>query len=242
MLMWEAIPKLLSGIYLTIGLTVLSCTLGLILALVLAMAWLARSPFLRVPASVYMLFFRGTPLLVQIFIVYFGSGQFEWIKGTPLWVLLKQPFWCAVIALTMGTTAYTGYIIGGAIKMVPAEMVEAAKALGLPFVDRLRFVVLPLAIRQALPAYGNEVILQLKATSLASTITLLDLTGVARILVSRTYAPYEIFLAAGAIYLGLTYITTQLLYWGERRLSIERRMESVMVGGKGSVGNALKHR
>lgn len=217
-LMYDNAPRLLSAVPLTLGISAGCLCLGLLLAVPLAFARIGRAAWLRWGANGYILFFRGTPALVQIFLIYYGAGQFDWIRSSPLWGILREPLWCVVIALGLNSAAYTAKMLSGAIAAVPRGMVEAAEALGLSRWRTLRLVVLPLAIRTALPAYGNEVILTLKASSLACTITLLEVTGTARVLVSRTYAPYEIFILAGAIYLALAFILTRGFTWLERRL------------------------
>jgi His/Glu/Gln/Arg/opine family amino acid ABC transporter permease subunit len=195
----------------------------MVLALPLAALRTARSPALWVPAYCYITFFRGTPLLVQIFLIYYGSGQFDWIKETPAWLILRDAGSCAVLAFSLNTAAYTAEILRGAVEAVPRGEIEAAMALGMSRFLVFRLIALPRAFRIALPAYGNEVILVIKSSSLASTITLLDITGVARTLVAHTYAPYEIFLVAGALYLALTFVTTRILIAVEAWLNPERR-------------------
>jgi His/Glu/Gln/Arg/opine family amino acid ABC transporter permease subunit len=222
-LMWESVPDLLGGLVLTLELSLASLALGMILALPLAALRTARHPLLWMPAYGYITFFRGTPLLVQIFLIYYGSGQFEWVKATPFWPLLREAYWCAILAFSLNTAAYTAEILRGAIQAVPRGEIEAAMALGMSRLLVFRLVALPRAFRLALPAYGNEIILVLKSSSLASTITLLDITGVARTLVAHTFAPYEIFLVAGALYLALTFVTTRLLAGAEWWLNPERR-------------------
>jgi His/Glu/Gln/Arg/opine family amino acid ABC transporter permease subunit len=220
-LMWESVPDLLGGLLVTLELTVLSLILGMVLALPLAAMRTARRPVFWVPAYGYITFFRGTPLLVQIFLIYYGTGQFDWIKATPLWPLLREAYWCAILAFSLNTAAYTAEILRGAIQAVPRGEIEAALALGMSRWLVFRLVSLPRAFRLALPAYGNEIILVVKSSSLASTITLLDITGVARTLVAHTYAPYEIFLVAGALYLVLVLATTRVLAAVERWLTVE---------------------
>jgi polar amino acid transport system permease protein len=175
--------------------------------------------WLRVGAYSYIFVFRGTPLLVQIFLVYYGLGQFQAVRASALWPILREPYWCAIIAFALNTGAYTAEILRGAIGAVPVGEVEAAKAFGMSRTLSLRRIILPRALRIALPAYGNEVILMLKGSALASTITLLDLTGMARTIIARTYMPVEIFLAAGLIYLAITFVFVQLFRLLERRLS-----------------------
>jgi len=220
-LMWESLPDLLGGLVLTLELTVLSLIFGMVLALPLAALRTARSPALWMPAYGYITFFRGTPLLVQIFLIYYGSGQFDWIRETPLWPILREAYWCAILAFSLNTAAYTAEILRGAIQAVPRGEIEAALALGMSRWLVFRLVSLPRAFRLALPAYGNEIILVIKSSSLASTITLLDITGVARTLVAHTYAPYEVFLVAGALYLVLVLAITRLLAAVERWLKVD---------------------
>ena len=217
-LMWESVPDLLGGLLVTLELTVLSLIFGMALALPLAALRTAPSRILWMPVYGYITFFRGTPLLVQIFLIYYGTGQFDWIRETPLWPLLRQAYWCAILAFSLNTAAYTAEILRGAIEAVPRGEIEAGSALGMSRWLVFRLISLPRAFRLALPAYGNEIILVIKSSSLASTITLLDITGVARTLVAHTYAPYEVFLVAGALYLLLVLATTRLLALAERWL------------------------
>jgi len=205
----ENLPRLFEGALLTVELLLLSLAAGAILALPLGLARVAASPWLRWPAWAYVFFFRGTPLLVQIFLVYYGLGQFQAVQQSALWPILREPYWCAVIAFTLNTAGYVAEILRGAIQAVPVSEVEAAKACGMGPALRYRRIILPRAFRIALPAYGNAVILLLKGSALASTITLLDLTGMARTIIARTYMPVEIFLAAGLIYLLLTFVFTR---------------------------------
>lgn len=212
------LPKLLQGAALTLELVALSLLAGALLALPLALMRVSERRWLRVPAYAYIFVFRGTPLLVQIFLVYYGLGQFAGVRESALWPILREPYWCAIIAFALNTAAYTAEILRGAIEAVPVGEVEAAKAFGMSRALSLRRIILPRAIRIALPAYGNEVILMLKGSALASTITLLDLTGMARTIIARTYMPVEIFLAAGLIYLAITFVFVQLFRLLERRL------------------------
>lgn len=219
-LIYDSLPRILGGAVLTVELTVVSLALGLGLALPIALMRASRHPLLWMPAYGYIYFMRGTPLLVQLFLIYYGSGQFEWLKSTFLWPLVfRDPYWPTIIAFTLNTAAYTAEIFRGAIGAVPHGEVEAAKAVGMGHRLLLRRIVLPTALRYALPAYGNEVILMLQATSLASLVTLLDLTGVARVISARALAPYEMFLTIGAIYLLLTYVLSWAFARIEYRLS-----------------------
>lgn len=201
----QALPKLLQGVLLTLELLAWSCTLGLLLAIPMGVARASVRWYVRAFPYSYIFVFRGTPLLVQLFLVYYGLAQFEAVRQGPLWPYLRDPFWCAVITMTLHTTAYIAEIVRGAIQAVPVGEIEAARALGMSKAQTLLFIVLPRASRIGLPAYSNEVILMLKGSALASTITLLDLTGMARTIIARTYLPVEIFFAAGVLYLLISY-------------------------------------
>ena len=214
-LIWDSLPRMLSGILLTIELTAFSVVLGLILAVPLALLYIAKNRLLSMPVRAYVFYFRGTPLLVQIFLIYYGSGQFrDAFEAAGLWVFFREPYFCAVLSLTLNTAAYTAYILRGAIQNVPFGEVEAARACGMSRGLLYRRIVLPLAFRMALPAYTNEVVFLFQATSLVSIITLLDLTGVARIIVARSFAVYEIYITAAVLYLIVTYA----MLWAFRKL------------------------
>ena len=166
----ENLPRFLGGAWLTVQLAALSCTLGLIIALPLALARLSGNGGLRAGATAYVFFFRGTPLLAQIFLIYYGSGQFRTaLDAVGLWSFFRDPWFCALLSLTLNTGAYTSEILRGAIQSIPKGEVEAARALGLPWILRLRLVVLPRAIGIGWPAYTNEVVYQIQATSLVSS-------------------------------------------------------------------------
>ncbi len=154
---------------------------------------------------------RGTPLLVQLFLIYYGLGQFAWIRESFLWPVLQKPFWCAIIALTVNTTAYGSEIIRGGLEAISWGEIEAAKSIGMSGFLQFRRIIFPIAIRQALPAYGNEVILMVKATSLASTITIMEMTGVANVIMAENYRPLEAFIVAGSIYLLINFIMTRII-------------------------------
>ena len=216
----ENLPQLLSGAWLTVQLVALAMVAGTALALPLAVMRTSRHGWLRAPAWGYVFFFRGTPLLVQIFLVYYGLAQFAAVRDGFLWPVLREPYWCAVIAFGLNTAAYTAEIIRGGMLAVPPGEREAARALGLSRWQELRLIVLPRAVPSALPAYGNELILMLKGSALASTITLLDLTGVARTLIARTYLAVELFALAGLIYLLLTLLIVRGVRLLERRWTV----------------------
>ncbi|MCD2174357.1 ABC transporter permease [Rhizobium sp. C4] len=220
----EIIPKLLAGLPLTLELAGTSVLLGFGLALVLALAQQGERTYAVLPIRIFVAIFRGTPLLVQIFLIYYGLGQFRpALQSVGLWWLFREPYWCAIIALTLNTGAYGSEILRGAIRNVPRGLSEAALALGLNRFRTMRLVVLPLALRQALPAYSNEIILMVKGTSLASIITLTEVTGIAQELISQTYRAIEVFIAAGAIYLILNFLIVRGLTLLEARLTPYRQ-------------------
>jgi octopine/nopaline transport system permease protein len=202
----EIIPALLAGLPLTLQLAASSISIGFIMALVLALAQQGNHRFVVWPIRAFVAVFRGTPLLVQIFLIYYGLGQFRpWLQAIGIWWLFREPYWCAIIALSLNTAAYGSEILRGAMQGVPRGLVEAASAFGMSRLLTLRLVILPLALRQAIPSYSNEIILMIKGTSLASIITLMEVTGIAQGLISQTYRAVEVFVAAGAIYLTLNF-------------------------------------
>ncbi len=223
-IVWESLPRLFGGAALTLEITLISVLIGLCLAVPLSVARLSRNPFLRIPVYGYILYFRGTPLLVQLFLIYYGSGQFQpFLDQVGLWGLFREAYFCAILTLTLNTTAYTAEILRGAIQAVPRGEIEAARALGMSGVLLYRRIVLSKAFRLALPAYTNEVVFLLQATSLVSIITLLDLTGVARIIVARSFEPYKLYITAGLIYLVITYAFVIVFRRIEHRVSAHMR-------------------
>ena len=218
-LMIETFPKLLSGLNLTIQLVTISLFLGFCLAIGLALLRLSNNTFLSFFEKTYVFYFRGTPLLVQIFLIYYGIAQFEIIRETFVWSFFKEAYWCGILALTLNTCAYSSEIIRGGIQSVPFGQIESAKSVGMSRFLLYRRIILPIAFRQALPAYGNEIILMVKATSLVSTITLMEVTGIARLIIAKTFSPVEIFIVAGLIYLTINFIVTRLVNFCEIKLT-----------------------
>ena len=218
-LMIETFPKLLSGLNLTIQLVAISLFLGFCLAIGLALLRLSNNTFLSFFAKTYVFYFRGTPLLVQIFLIYYGIAQFEIIRETFVWSFFKEAYWCGILALTLNTCAYSSEIIRGGIQSVAFGQIESAKSVGMSRFLLYRRIILPIAFRQALPAYGNEIILMVKATSLVSTITLMEVTGIARLIIAKTFSPVEIFIVAGLIYLTINFIVTRLVNYSEIKLT-----------------------
>ena len=215
----NSFPKLLFASITTLKLLSLSLFIGLFIGLFFAILRIKNNIILGKIAYGYSYTFRGTPLLVQIFIIYYGFGQVEFIRESFLWVILKEPYWCAVIAFALNTGAYTSEILRSAFQTIKPGFIEAGKSLGVP--NKLIFykIQIPIAIRQSLPAYGNEIILMLKGTSLASTVTLMDLTGVAKYIISTTFKPIEVFIIAGSIYLFFTFIIHNVIKFLEKKYS-----------------------
>ena len=218
-LMYESFFKLIKGIPLTLEVVIISTILGFFLAILVALMRISKKRYLNKTAYYFVYAVRGTPLLLQIFFIYYGLAQFSFIQESFLWIVLKDPFWCAIIALTLNTCAYSSEIIRGGIQSVSKGYLEAGSALGMGRILSFRIVMLPLAIRQALPAYGNELILMVKASSLVSTVTLMEITGIARKIISQTFAPIEIFLVAGSIYLLINFLITRGIKAAENKLS-----------------------
>lgn len=210
--------QLLGGIPLTLQLALIALVAGFILAVVIASAASSRFRLLRWIANAHVEIFRGTPLLVQVFLIYYGLGQIPGLRESVLWPYLREPYWCAILALALNTSAYTAEIIRGAIQAVPPSEIEAGRACGMSGLLLRRRVTWPIAIRQGLPVYGSEVILMLKATSLASIITLTEVTGIAYKLISSTYRVMEVFAVTGALYLTLTFLISLAFSLIERRL------------------------
>ena len=218
-LMASSLPKLLSAAVITLKLLSVSLLIGLFIGLIFAILRLSKNSIINRFAYAYSYVFRGTPLLVQIFIIYYGLGQIEYFRSTFLWVIFKEPYWCAIIAFALNTGAYTSEILRSAFQTIKPGIIEAGKSLGIS--NKIIFfkIQMPVAIRQSLPAYGNEIILMMKGTSLASTVTLMDITGVAKHIVSTTYKPLEVFVTAGGIYLFMTFLIHNLIKFLEKKYS-----------------------
>ena len=218
-LMINSLPKLLSAAVITLKLLSVSLIIGLFIGLFFAILRLNKNTLINKFAYGYSYVFRGTPLLVQIFIIYFGLGQIEYLRSTVLWVILKEPYWCAIIAFALNTGAYTSEILRSAFQTIKPGIVEAGKSLGISNKVIFYKIQIPIAIRQSLPAYGNEIILMMKGTSLASTVTIMDLTGVAKYIISTTFKPIEVFIVAGGIYLFMTFIIHNVIKFLEKKYS-----------------------
>ena len=221
-LMITSFPKLLSATLITLKLLSVSLIVGMLLGLFFAILRMNKNIFINQFAYGYSYVFRGTPLLVQIFIIYFGLGQIEYLRSTFFWVILKEPYWCAIIAFALNTGAYTSEILRSAFQTIKPGIIEAGKSLGISNKIIFYKIQIPIAIRQSLPAYGNEIILMMKGTSLASTVTLMDLTGVAKYIISTTFKPIEVFIVAGGIYLFMTFLIHNIIKYLEKKYSFQQ--------------------
>jgi arginine/ornithine transport system permease protein len=201
----NSLPLYLQGLLNTVWLTAAALLIGLVLSVPLSIARASKNPFLSKPVWAYSYVFRGTPLFVQLLLIYYGSGQFEAVRDSFAWPLLQQAWFCALLAFTLNTAAYTTEILRGAIESTPHGEIEAAKACGMSPGLMFRRIVMPSAFRRALPAYGNECVFMLHGSAVASTVTLIDLTGAANIVSSRYYSPYEAYGMAAVFYMGLTF-------------------------------------
>lgn len=220
-IIWQWLPRFFEAAQLTLELVGISVIVGLIIAIPMGIARSSKKWYVRALPYGYIFFFRGTPLLIQLFLVYYGLSQFDAIRQGPLWPYLRSPYWCAIITMTLHTAAYIAEIIRGAIQSVPPGEIEAARALGMSRSQTMRFIILPRAMRIGLPAYSNEVILMLKASALACTITLVELTGMARTAAARTYLQMDFYLTAALFYLVITFILVQLFRLLERWLRVD---------------------
>ena len=210
--------RFLYGVWTTLNLTFLALFLGGLLSIPLALARASRHRVFNPLVWGYTYVLRGTPLLVQVYLIYFGLGQFEAVRQSWLWdPILSSAWWCALIAFTLNTSAYTAELLRGAIVDTPRGEVEAAIATGHSYRSRMRRIILPSAFRRAIPAYSNEVIFMLHGSVVASTITLQDILGVGRWLNGRFYLAYEGFITAALLYFLIVFAITRVFRWVERR-------------------------
>ena len=216
----------LSGLDNTLMLLLVSLPIGFILALIFALGRVSQIKLLSSAIASYIFVIRGTPLLVQIYLIYFGLGSIKFIRDSFLWYALKEPFWCGVIALTINTVAYGAEIFRGGIQSIEKSQVESGLSLGFNKFLLLRKIVLPIAIRKVLPSYGNELILMVKATSLVSLTTYMEMTGLARKIMAKTFAPVEAFIAAGVLYLFLNFLMVQFVKYLEWKYNPHLRLNN----------------
>ena len=217
------LPLYLNGLLVTIQLVMIALISGFGLAVPLALMAVSKVSFFKYPAKTYIYFFRGTPLLVQMFLLYYGMGQFEEIRESVLWILFKEAYWCAIIAFALNTAGYTAEILRGAIEQTPFGEIEAANASGMSKYTLYRRIILPGSFRRALPAYGNEVIFMLHGSALAGVITIVDLFGAAKIVNSRYFVPFESFITAGFFYLCCTFCIIWFFRWVEKHWYVHLR-------------------
>jgi len=217
---WDTFVALLAGVPVTLQLTIISVLAGMVLALILAVLQLSPSKLTRFLVSTYVFAFRGSPMLVQIFLIYYGLGQFKGtLQDLHLWYWFRDPYFCVLLALSLNTAAYGCEIIRGGLQSVPAQQVEAGRACGMSGLLLFRRITLPIAVRNIVPIYGNEIILMVKGTALASTVTIMEITGIAAKLISETYRAFEVFTAAGAIYLLINFFLMRLIGFVEHAMS-----------------------
>lgn len=214
---WESLPLYFSGLLVTLKLLGISLAIGLLAALPLGLMRVSRRRWVNLPAWLYTYVIRGTPMLVQLFLIYYGLAQFEAVRNSIFWPWLSNATFCACLAFAINTSAYTAEIIAGSLKATPAGEIEAARAVGMSPMKMYRRILLPSALRRALPQYSNEVIMMLQTTSLASIVTLADITGAARTVNAQFYLPFEAYITAGVFYLCLTFILVRLFRIAERR-------------------------
>ncbi|CFU88995.1 ABC transporter permease [Pseudomonas aeruginosa] len=214
---WDSLPLNFDGLLVTLKLLSISLLIGLLLAVPLALMRVSKQPLVNFPAWLYTYVIRGTPMLVQLFLIYYGLAQFDAVRESALWPWLSNASFCACLAFAINTSAYTAEILAGSLKATPHGEIEAAKAMGMSRLKMYRRILLPSALRRALPQYSNEVIMMLQTTSLASIVTLVDITGAARTVYSQYYLPFEAFITAGLFYLCLTFILVRLFKLAERR-------------------------
>ena len=205
------------GVLVTLQLTGIALGLGLLLALPAGLARARRAPWVSPAVNAYVYLFRGTPLLVQTFLIYYGLAQFDWVRESWAWTFLREPWWCAAIAFSLNSGAYMTEIVRGAVETTPKGEIEAAKALGLSPRQTDALVLLPSALRRALPQFGNEAVFMLHGSAVASVITLQDILGAGRTLNAKFYLAYEGFLTAAVLYMALTFLLVLAFRALERR-------------------------
>lgn len=215
----DTMLKLLSALPTTLMLFFCSLVLGLFLSIIVVSFRVSRHRLLNFLARSYIMLFRGTPLLVQMFLIYYGLGQLSFIRHSIAWIVLREPFGCAVISLALCTAGYTAEIIRGGLQNVPSGQIEAGLAIGMSRWTLLRRIIAPITLRLALPAYSTEAILLVKSTALASLVTVWDVTGVAQQIIQRSYRTLEVFMCAAIIYLAINFILVRVIHWLENRLS-----------------------
>lgn len=220
----ESLPVLLEGACRTLTLVGFTLVFGFLIALPVALARNSSAALPRWFAYGFVFVFRGAPLLVLLYLIYYGFPQFDWVRQSALWPLLREPYFCAVLALSLNSAGYATEILAGAFRAVPRGELEAATAAGFSRFDRFRYVVVPHAARIVLRAYGNEIVFVIKGTSVTSLVTIIELMGAARAIYFRTYDPFTPLLAAAAIYLALVFLLMRAIGAAEVALTPELRI------------------
>ena len=214
-----------NGVWVTLQLTFLALAIGFCIGLPSGIARARGVPYLSPAIGAYVYLFRGTPLLVQTFLIYYGLSQFEWIRDSWAWAYLRSAWWCALIAFSLNSGAYATEIIRGAVRSVPKGDLDAARALGLRPLLVNALILIPVALRRALPQYGNEVVFMLHGSAVASVITLQDILGAGRTLNAKFYLAYEGFVTAALLYMAITFLLVAIFralewrYLGHLRVS-----------------------
>ena len=226
---WDSLPLYIEGIRTTLVLLVISLAASFVLAVPLAVARVSSNRWISQPVWLFTYVLRGTPLLVQLYIVYHGLAQFEAVRDSFAWVALKNAWFCAWLAFTLNSTAYTTEIFAGALRATNVGEIEAARSYGLSGIQLYRRVLLPSALRRALPQYSNEVVGLMHATAIASTVTLVDITRVARDVYANTLVVTESFGVAAVIYFVLTFTLVGVFKLLERRFLRHLRAENRVV-------------
>lgn len=234
--LWSTFVKLGRAVPMTLGLFAASVSLGALFALGITYCRVSGGVLLSAFGRAYIFVFRGSPLLIQMFLIYYGLGQFPAVRHSLFWPVLRDPFSCAVLALAFCTAGYQAEIMRGGLQAVPAREIEAGRASGMSGLLLFRRVIGPIAIRQALPAYSTEIILMVKSTALASLVTVWEVTGTAQRLISQTYRTMEVFLVATLIYLLINFIIVRLMALVEYRLSPHLRERPVTASSGGRQG------
>ena len=232
----DALPAYLEGLEITLLLLVISMSTGFVLSLPLAVARVSPNPWISKPVWLYTYVFRGTPLLVQLFMLYYGLAQFEWVRSTYAWYFLKSAWFCTWLAFVLNTTAYTTEIFAGALRTTPPGELEAARAFGLSGWQVYRRILIPSALRRALPQYGNEVVMMMHATAIASAVSIVELTRVARDVYFNTLMPAEAFGTVAVFYFVLTFALVGLFKLIERRVLKHLRPRNAGPGSGAAIG------
>ncbi len=228
----EMFPQLLYGVWLTVEISAICFVLGNAMAVGVALARMSKNPVIATIAKGYISLFRSTPFLTQVYIIYYGCGDFfahtPALRHSFLWPYLRDAFWYGILALSLNTAAYSGNILKGGLEGVPFGEIEAGRAFGMSRFLIFWRISFPRAIRIILPTMSGETILLVKTTAILSTITILDLMGTARFIIAQTFRVYEPLLAAAVYYICLTFIITRVFRYLEAYLNKDR-LEPVQI-------------